>query len=614
MREIESNLPLLGNVRIHFFKESSLLLDLFKKDFDRLNEISHLGVASKVFTGVNHTRLEYCLLQCAIIKVVTKLFKHIEGLSVSNDVDLPGISKKISSGEELIKCWIIILNLGHTNYTFGVERILLRKCIEDKEFREKIFEEYINREYRKWANRIVDNYIYEDFFKVLALVQINQISNRKTKGFYRQIFKSLVFPIDEIKFKDYHQKEKIVKLRTLFERIRMLSQIAIDSFYSHLPVEFKLNQSIINLDQIISSKNQDLDYKKLYASLGAFLAKEIYLHPRAIAITMKYEREGLKKLEAGKWKTDFSEFLRNVRTDGFGEPSIRDWRVFLRITLTRNNVTQRNLYATIVELEKCIGKKHVFQPSIFNNRFNTEQYLDISFDASKAKLYHLLKLIHNLYGWFMGKAEKEADKEVKRYKRMILGKMNPALKNYLKEIRLKSLDSGVSDFKQHGVEIIKSVIRQITEKKYRVEVVCPDQLVTIGIKISYPNGGSFNDIEKVKDSYLKYYDGNADRKQEINGVYKEYRKLNHKFTIVCFSNIILTNIDGNKEDEWDGVILSIGQSDSVLQIIEVKNRGNRSEQEAFNQLKQTKLFLSHNVVASMRRRRIKKIGAVLELK
>ncbi len=63
------------------------------------------------------------------------------------------------------------------------------------------------------------------------------------------------------------------------------------------------------------------------------------------------------------------------------------------------------------------------------------------------------------------------------------------------------------------------------KEKYRGEVVCPVQLVPIGIKVSYPKGGSFNDIAEVKDNQLKYYEGDADEQKEIDGVYKEYCKL-----------------------------------------------------------------------------------------
>jgi hypothetical protein len=38
-------------------------------------KIAHLGVATEVFSGITHTRYDYLLLQLAIVKLISKLFK-----------------------------------------------------------------------------------------------------------------------------------------------------------------------------------------------------------------------------------------------------------------------------------------------------------------------------------------------------------------------------------------------------------------------------------------------------------------------------------------------------------------------------------------------------------
>src|SRR6267143_56799 len=77
MRRIQATLPTLGNVSVDFFAESDELLQfLGTREIRRLRRVPHLGVAASVFTGVNHSRLEYMLLQCAVIGLVAKLPKH----------------------------------------------------------------------------------------------------------------------------------------------------------------------------------------------------------------------------------------------------------------------------------------------------------------------------------------------------------------------------------------------------------------------------------------------------------------------------------------------------------------------------------------------------------
>lgn len=121
MKQINATLPTLGSYNISFHKESAILLDrITDKELNRLSRISHLGTAASVFTGINHTRLEYMLLQCAIIDLLPKLNVAAEQFEMSGKVKLS--NKKIfSSGEELLKCWSILSSIGHTKYTYGVE-------------------------------------------------------------------------------------------------------------------------------------------------------------------------------------------------------------------------------------------------------------------------------------------------------------------------------------------------------------------------------------------------------------------------------------------------------------------------------------------------------------
>ncbi len=64
--------------------------------------------------------------ECDCVSLAAKLHQHDEGLSLSNSVTLNGVSNKASSGEELIKTWILLSNFGHAQYTYGVERTLLQ--------------------------------------------------------------------------------------------------------------------------------------------------------------------------------------------------------------------------------------------------------------------------------------------------------------------------------------------------------------------------------------------------------------------------------------------------------------------------------------------------------
>lgn len=613
MREIDSNLPILGNIRIPFYKESTRLFGLFERDIFRLNEFSHLGVASKVFTGAHHTRLEYCLLQCAIVRIISKFFKNSEQLGIANEVDLPGIKRPVSSGEELIKCWILLLNLGHTKYTFAVERVLLKRCLNDPVFRSRLFATCVNSEFRKWAANIVDNFVYEEFHKILALGHVNTIKRKQDKGLYRQILRAVVFPVEDISFKSTQQREKLEKLRKLHGRIRIVAQIAIDSFYSHLPVELKLNQLLINLDQVMNSTTLEDDYKKVYNQLGSFLAKEVYLHPKSVALLTKYEADGLRKVDKRKWKKSFPLFLSTVREAGFGEPKLGNWRPFLRLALQRNAVPQPRIRKATEELVRTLGMRNIFHVSLINNTFHDDQYLDVSVDRHNVRLAQLLRLLQRLCSWLLDGAEREAQVRIADIKRNVPKATLPQMNTFLENVRRRTLQSAVFEFRGQCADIVASVLRMVVKQEYGVEFIHPSNLPAVCLRVEYPNGDEYDGITKVYDDYLKYFSPNPDRTKEIKATFRQFRQAKQPLTLVCFADIIVTDTDGKKKDEWDGFVLGFSPQQLSTTILEIKNMGARSEQAAFDQLKDTKEFLNGAVVKSMRRRRIRRNGCALDL-
>lgn len=156
MKRIKATLPVIGKINIDFHSESEEILNYFgEKELNRLDNISHLGVASSVFTGIKHTRYEYMLLQCAIINLIAKLHKHHELFGISSRVSLDGLTRPISSGEELLKIWAILGNYGHTQYTYGVERSILQFSRISNNFKKWFLSDLNNIGMKAWDCYIV---------------------------------------------------------------------------------------------------------------------------------------------------------------------------------------------------------------------------------------------------------------------------------------------------------------------------------------------------------------------------------------------------------------------------------------------------------------------------
>jgi len=101
VKKISATLPALGAYTVPFYKESSKILSIFgDKEISRLSRVSHLGTASAVFTGINHSRLEYMLLQCAIINLLPKFNLGTEQFAIGGKVKLSTLAEKSNYPQE----------------------------------------------------------------------------------------------------------------------------------------------------------------------------------------------------------------------------------------------------------------------------------------------------------------------------------------------------------------------------------------------------------------------------------------------------------------------------------------------------------------------------------
>ncbi len=158
MKTTRATLPALGSYVIRFHKESQEVFDyLGKEEFRRLSNIEHLGMVSKVFTGVNHSRLEYMLLECAVVCLIKIFQRGDEVFALSGEVKLSGLDEKISSGEELLKAWFLLCNSGHAKYTFTAEAILLDLAFKHSSIKRNILLRIADKDLKIWARDIIDN-------------------------------------------------------------------------------------------------------------------------------------------------------------------------------------------------------------------------------------------------------------------------------------------------------------------------------------------------------------------------------------------------------------------------------------------------------------------------
>lgn len=183
--QIKTSLPTFGNSVVSLHKESAQILEFFgnEKERERLAKIPHLGVAASCFTGIKHSRLEYVLLQIAVIELVSKLQRSHPFFALSNDVVVPGLSERISSGEELLKSWVILRNVGHLPYTFGTESVILRFARANSEFYKWITAGCVGERLASWSRAVVDEFRVNEarFLITLLRTSFEKLYDRRKK-------------------------------------------------------------------------------------------------------------------------------------------------------------------------------------------------------------------------------------------------------------------------------------------------------------------------------------------------------------------------------------------------------------------------------------------------
>jgi hypothetical protein len=538
--------------------------------------------------------------------------EHSE-LAISGEVKLPGVRNKISSGEELLKSWILLNSLGHMNYTFGTERIILNYCIEKPSFYDQLIT-FLPQGTRRWANGIVKNYEYEQFFKILSFFYITHVGNSRKRNLFTGIYKSIVLPFSDQTIKASDERTKIIRLQNLYRLIRLISQLTIDSFYSHSPITLELNQVLLNLDKEILSRRKFALFTQMLKNIASIIARETYLHPSSLALIGKYEIEGRTKIAKRDWKNNFYQFIATIHGQGLGIPKLKKWDNFIRITLTKNYLPKNKVYQSALQIYKCIDDPKCTNVTIINNHSANEQYIDVSTNLANITVAKSLKIIQELTKWFLFRAEIAARAQLINYKKSVPTEMRKHFTEIFEQQRVEYIKEYTDEFTKHSRDILKAVIKLLIKSEYSFAIPCPTIIKSAGIIVFDSKGNKYSNIDSVYEQHKMYFKDNKDRLKEVECIKSEADNLKRNaIAICCFAPVTILNVIGKKIDEWDGVLICITKNKLELRILEVKNTGISSCSEAFKQLKKTKTYLRNDRYHSATRQRITGFGARLRI-
>jgi len=173
-------------------------------------------------------------------------------------------------------------------------------------------------------------------------------------------------------------------------------------------------------------------------------------------------------------------------------------------------------------------------------------------------------------------------------------------------------DQSIQEIVAYSTDILIGILRECIKQDYTLQICPASEIDATSISINLKNNRRFSNYDSVSHEYLSYYSKDADRRFEILSTIQRAKFHKENFIIACLASIIICDIDGQKKDQWDGVVIACSPKVIKIEILEFKNKRKGASNEAFEQLNHTKFFLNRNVVKKVKRRKLKN-GAYLLL-
>lgn len=632
MKVVNATIPVIGNTQIHFYNDSETVLDFSKLDeLERLDDIPHLGLTKTAFTGINHTRLEYTLLQCSIVEIASKVHKDDSDISLSNKVTLDGNISRASSGEDLLKTWFLLSAFGHCQWTHGTERSILQQANSNKEFKDWLIEDFRLTDLKNWCRNTIDTYSTSLFHYVMAVRRItlgDAYDRRKTTLLH--YLRNLLLSPEHLFGDDIPKRNKISKLQSYFKRIRMLSIATLDSHYSHSPLELNVQSAISDPKTFGKRVFGDYNIQDKLKKICGLLAEDLYLHRDPLSIQRSYEVNYKEKVweqysnNKGSKPKEY-QTLKNWLTQGLGAPKQKHLRPLIRLTFedpATPLLGHQNKFESIKLLENKIGSPPEIRVSVERNTWTGAAHVDV-FHVRDASAKTIGDCFCRVQNWAVRSLRAEALRRIRELENAMDEEAIRA-EDFLSELQRSHFEDLISKEKHVFNQLFESVITFLIPNNYDFSLKHANDIdyhndnkpnpLYISLQtddVTYDEVDKmFNDM--IVNNKFKY---DSDRLHEISTLRRSYIYLQGDLKIVCPHGLKIYDVYGRSKDEVDGVIISISNEKISITIPEAKNLASKSQSvsEAYEQLLDTVKLLHDNRKFKYRRKRVAGHGAKLHI-
>ena len=569
---LDYNLYSLGKREILIYGNYASQCYNFLKENDvveRLKNTEQLGLIKESMEGIHHSRWEYVILQMFLVNRVCDTKKY--ALSHKFDLNLNNNIETLS-GAELIQIWILLLNSGHLYGTFSSERGVLKAINGNTSLYKKI-KEKIPKDLEEWFEDIVTgckfykmNILNSIYFLNTSQKKSKTISGNKLTDFYIELLK--VFIEDNY---DDNLDFRVKKYKKLFNTIRQISYLLLDSQYFSLPFKFNLTDFMANFDENFNeffSKSSHMD--KLLQDYDNLLSSKLYLsdiYLRNFAVHENYiynKFTGIKYTRHKDIKTD----LMSIKFDNdfFNRYKHYDTILKLEFDLDKiNNIDIKRYLLSHLNLEtesrwKCEFNNDLI--TIFESNSGNHLIINLPMD-SKYIVHPIGKLINNLIEIMNKHISNFIIEDVISHDWINI--LNSNEQSYKFENRQKKqYENDVKKlFNPKFEEIVLFLLKNLTSDEF-LFVLSDDKLSN---KVVVVDNKNFNNIENEKYDGIEEY-----RAIEIDMVLETVKKtIKQSKELVIVSGIEVNDSDNQNKAEFDGLVLLYKENKLFLYFVEGKD-------------------------------------------
>jgi len=287
------------NLDIEKAKPVKILYDFLDEvgEIDRLKNLDHLGDVREVIDGARHSRFDYIALIFALIDQWDQKVDEIHAFSRVDVEPEPEQGKEVK-GKDLIKCWALLFNIGHLEWTFFTERILLEVLL-DKKLHTKLIESIEDEKIGRKAEEIFELRDYNRLYQILAYLRFKCLYKKYRDKMdenwferYKWMFKKYI--VDD--FSDKVKESNTIYLKDLYRSVRKIAFLLLDSFYT--PSGLNLSPVLLfnNPELIRSIIFDETEISNTLKFLNRQLYKSVYLNEKVLVIQSLYYKPLKEKL------------------------------------------------------------------------------------------------------------------------------------------------------------------------------------------------------------------------------------------------------------------------------------------------------------------------------